>query len=293
MLGFRRKRTNLHEKYDHPWQPRGGATYADLTPGSLFLFKLKRPYNHIAGGAHFVKSTALPMSMVWEAFGVKNGAPTRSTFESMIRRLVADPTQIDPVIGCTVLSEPFFLPESQWIAEPIGWSGSIVRGRYYDTRQPEGNALWQMVDLRLQQGGIKDSDPARYGEAVLTRPRLGQGGFRVVVTDAYRRRCAITGESTLPVLEAAHILPYAENGPHETSNGLLLRSDFHKLFDLGLVTVTPTYQIEVSSRIKEEWFNGKAYYSLHGRTLQSVPEHAADRPSAAMLQWHNEHRFRA
>lgn len=211
----------------------------------------------------------------------------------MIRNLVADPAQVDPVIGCTVLSEPFFWAESQWIADPVGWSGSIVRGRYFDTHESVGAALWQLVDQRLQLGGLKDNSPARYGDAVLTTPRLGQGGFRVVVTDAYRRRCAITGESTLPVLEAAHILPYAENGPHEASNGLLLRSDFHKLFDLGLVTVTPTYQIEVSSKIKEEWFNGKAYYSLHGRRLQSVPEQVADRPSTAMLQWHNEHRFRA
>ena len=275
------------------WQPRGGATYADLTPGSLILFKLKRPYNHIAGGGHFVKSTALPMSMVWDAFGVKNGAATRPAFESMIRRLVADPAQDDPVVGCTVLSEPFFWPEPQWIAAPVGWSGSIVRGRYYDTRQSDGAALWRQVEERLQFGRASDRELARYGEAFLTRPRLGQGGFRVVVTEAYRRRCAITGESTLPVLEAAHILPFAEQGPHETSNGLLLRSDFHKLFDLGLVTVTPSYQIEVSSRIKEEWFNGKAYYRLHGRTLSSIPEQAADKPSAAMLQWHNEHRFRA
>lgn len=275
------------------WQPRGGAIYADLAPGALFLFKLKRPYNHIAGGAHFVKSTALPMSMVWDAFGVKNGASTRPAFESMIRKLAADPTRDDPVVGCTVLSEPFFWPEPQWIAEPVGWSGSIVRGRYYDTGQSDGAALWQQVEERLQFGVAKDKDPARYGEAFLTRPRLGQGGFRVVVTEAYRRRCAITGESTLPVLEAAHILPFAEQGPHETSNGLLLRSDFHKLFDLGLVTVTPSYQIEVSSRIKEEWFNGKAYYRLHGKTLSSIPEQAAEKPSAAMLQWHNEHRFRA
>lgn len=275
------------------WQPRGGATYSDLTPGSVFLFKLKRPYNHIAGGAHFVKSSALPMSMVWDAFGVKNGAATRAAFEAMIRRLVADPSQVDPVVGCTVLSEPFFWPEHQWIANPEGWSGSIVRGRYYDTGRTEGAALWQQVGERLQLDEAREADPARYGEARLTRPRLGQGGFRVVVTEAYRRRCAITGESTLPVLEAAHIRPFAEQGPHEPSNGLLLRSDFHKLFDLGLVTVTPSYQIEVSSRIKEEWFNGKAYYRLHGQTLASIPEQVADRPSAAWLQWHNERRFRA
>jgi hypothetical protein len=32
--------------------------------------------------------------------------------------------------------------------------------------------------------------------------------FRVLVTDAYQKRCAITGERTLPVLDAAHIKPY-------------------------------------------------------------------------------------
>jgi putative restriction endonuclease len=95
------------------------------------------------------------------------------------------------------------------------------------------------------------------------------------------------------VLEAAHILPFAERGPHEISNGLLLRSDFHKLFDIGLVTVTPSHHIEVSSRIKEEWFNGMAYYRLHGKTLASIPDKDSDKPSAAMLQWPNEHRFRA
>ena len=275
------------------WQPRGGATYAELSPGSLFLFKLKRPYNHIAGGAYFVKSTALPMSMAWDAFGVKNGAATREAFEALIRRHVADPLQVDPNIGCTVLSEPFFWPESQWIADPEGWMSNIVRGRYYAPSLPDGAALWRRVEERLMLSETREISPARYGASTLIKPRLGQGGFRVVVTDAYKRRCAITGESTLPVLEAAHILPFSERGPHETSNGMLLRSDFHKLFDLGLVTVTPTYHIEVSSRIKEEWFNGKAYYSLHGKTLSSVPERDGDKPSAAMLQWHNEHRFRA
>ena len=70
-------------------------------------------------------------------------------------------------------------------------------------------------------------------------PRLGQGAFRVLVTDAYRRRCTISNERTLPVLEAAHIRPYADNGPHQLSNGLLLRSDLHRLFDLGYFTVDP------------------------------------------------------
>jgi putative restriction endonuclease len=109
--------------------------------------------------------------------------------------------------------------------------------------------------------------------------------------DAYHRRCAITGESTLPVLEAAHILPFAEAGPHDVENGMLLRSEFHGLFDRGLITVTPSLKVEVSPIIHEQWFNGQAYYRLHGRRLASLPTNEGDRPDPRFLAWHNENRF--
>lgn len=87
------------------------------------------------------------------------------------------------------------------------------------------------MQQRLQDKAIQDlvTEPAaeyggpRYGELFLTRARLGQGAFQVLVGEAYQRRCAITGESTLPVLEAAHIRSYADGGPHRISNGMLLR----------------------------------------------------------------------
>lgn len=111
------------------------------------------------------------------------------------------------------------------------------------------------------------------------------------MTNAYERRCAITGESTLPVLEAAHIKPVAADGLNNTFNGLLLRSDFHKLFDLGLVTVTTEHRVLVSSRIKEQWFNGKAYNRLHGEKLVSLPAAVDDHPSSDFLRWHNDNVF--
>ena len=93
----------------------------------------------------------------------------------------------------------------------------------------------------------------RYGAPALVRPRLGQGAFRVLVTDTYHRRCAVTGERVLPALEAAHIRPYGEGGVDEVTNGLLLRRDIHGLFDRGYVTVTPAGLFEVSRRIREEF----------------------------------------
>ena len=121
--------------------------------------------------------------------------------------------------------------------------------------------------------------------------RLGQGAFRVLVTDAYDRRCAITGENTLPVLEAAHIRPYSDDGPHLIENGLLLRSDMHILFDKGLLTLTPEMRWEVSSQIREQYANGKLYYSYHGEHLRSIPYNAMEQPSPEYLSWHNEHVF--
>jgi len=127
-----------------------------------------------------------------------------------------------------------------------------------------------------------------YGSEFLTRARIGQGAFRVLVTDAYERRCAISGERTLPVLESAHIKPYSLSGPHSVNNGILLRSDLHKLFDLGYLTITNDYHVEVSKRIKEEHNSGREYYALHGKHLINLPMNDSDSPAIKFIEWHNE-----
>ena len=207
---------------------------------------------------------------------------------------------MDPVIGCNVLAEPFFLPRERWIPVPASWAPNIVQGKTYDSTTAEGAALWDAVRKALPQD-LKVADYAaeandvpgdRYGPEYLTRGRLGQGAFRVLVIDAYQRRCAVTGEKTLPVLEAAHIRPYANEGPHQVRNGLLLRSDLHKLFDVGYLTVTPEYKLEVSPRLREEWQNGREYYAHHGKMLGHMPIDAANRPDAKFLRWHNEEVFK-
>jgi putative restriction endonuclease len=108
-----------------------------------------------------------------------------------------------------------------------------------------------------QSPQIVEEEEARYGEEFVMRAQLAQGAFRVLVTEAYTRRYAVTGERTLPVLQAAHIKPFAKSGPHRVDNGLLLRSGLHTLFDRGYVTVTPEHRVEVSRRIREEFENGR------------------------------------
>jgi len=103
----------------------------------------------------------------------------------------------------------------------------------------------------------------------------------------------ITGESTLVALEAAHIVPYSKDGSHEIQNGLLLRADFHRLFDVGLVSITQDLNIKVSPKIRETWFNGKAYYRLNNQPLSILPDLPEHRPDPDRLGWHYKNRFQA
>ena len=129
--------------------------------------------------------------------------------------------------------------------------------------------------------------PGIYREA-LTKVRVGQGAFRALVTQAYDTKCAISGEKTLPVLEAAHIQPFSQPGPNSVGNGLLLRSDLHKLFDKHYITIDATYQVVlISSRIREEFQNGKEYCRFHGEKLRVLPKSLADQSGKQYLQHHN------
>lgn len=285
------------------WQPSGGVPFRALEPGGLFLFKLHSPQNFIVGGGWFVRYSALPVSIAWRAFDTKNGVRSHAELIARVRKYTKNTASPDPFIGCNILERPFFWPEVQWINVTGRWAPNIVRGRTFDSTEQDGAALWAEVRARLEYDLADtmyvpnlrdlDSDGPRWSREFLARARLGQGAFRVLVTEAYRRRCALTTERTLPVLEAAHIQPYADSGPHRLSNGLLLRSDIHTLFDLGYVTVTPDLTVNVSRRIRSEFENGRAYYAYDGAALANVPDRPDERPGAAYLRWHNDNRFRA
>lgn len=276
------------------WQPSGKPVAQFLQPGSVFLFKLHSPHNYIVGGGFFVRFSVLPARLAWEAFGIKNGVVSYQALRDRVARYRAA-TRGDPMIGCNVLNSPFFWPESEWIPVPTSWAPNIVRGRTYESEEGDGIALWRAVEerfvMRQVAEPVSDLEVPRYGSEYLARARLGQGAFRLLVTDAYQRRCTISGERTLPVLEAAHIKPYAASGPHRVANGLLLRSDLHKLFDDGYLTVTDELNVVVSQRIRAEFENGREYYRFHGNQLSVLPSDSQERPAPQFLEWHRENVF--
>jgi len=281
------------------WRPSPTASFKALRMGEMLLFKLHSPRNFIVGGGFFTRFVQLPISLAWESFGEGNGVRSLSEMRERIARYRTSPIgpTENPSVGCILLAEPFFFSEANWIPIPSDFSLNIVQGKGYSSQDAStGEALWGAVTERLSTDKNATFNPgpatiaaveSRYGAPMLVRPRLGQGAFRVIVTDVYERRCTITGERTLPVLEAAHIKPYGSGGPHQPENGLLLRSDLHTLFDQGYLTADATeLKVVVSARIREEFENGRDYYQLHGKPIR-LPRETNSLPSREYLAFHN------
>jgi putative restriction endonuclease len=287
------------------WWP-GETAFRGLQQGEIFAFRLKSPRNKIGGFGIFFNYSLLPIQMAWETFGRANGV---SSLEGLCNAIALFRTNtsvgLATNIGSTVLVQPIFFPPHLWFDVPESWARSIVRGKQYSADNNEGLQLWtKLLDTaeacanarfttlvaREDQTPFIAPDQTRFGTPTLITPRLGQGAFRVAVTEAYGRQCAVTNGKVLPALDAAHIKPYAEGGEHIRSNGILLRKDIHSVFDAGYVTIRDDFTFSVSKKVKEIFNNGEEYLRLEGATIRR-PDRKADWPDVDLLRWHNKERY--
>lgn len=277
------------------WRPSPQGFHA-IQPGELFVFRLKNPRDKIGGFGVLSNSTVLPLQIAWETFGRLNGV---SSFEALRTAIQAyrpnDLVGPNTNIGCRILAPAFFFPRHLWLDLPSSWPRNVQGGKSYSTDDPEILRLWndlqELAPLSTSAATISATEPGmRYGSPTLVTPRLGQGAFRIAVTEAYGRQCAISGGKVLPALDAAHIRPYSEGGAHAKSNGILLRKDIHSIFDLGYATIDTDCRFVVSGRVKQEFNNGEEYLRYHGTRLH-LPDRHSDHPDPEFIRWHNQYRF--
>ncbi len=268
------------------WRP--GAPPTRVAPGTPWFYKL-RGTKQIVGCGFFAAYSVMPLKMAWETFGQANGARNFESFVRIIAALRRDPTSAITEIGCAALVDPIYF------SSPVEYDrmyGPMLSG---DTRDADGARLWKSLTRAVsrsqaEHGVSSFALPGGRGAPTLIRPRLGQSSFRTAVLSAYGRRCTITGERTFPVLEAAHIRPFADTEAHDVRNGLLMRSDLHSLFDAGLVTVQSDFRVHVSSQIRERYENGRDYYALEGRVIR-LPTNEHERPLREYLDHHSSSIF--
>jgi len=154
-------------------------------------------------------------------------------------------------------------------------------------------AVYQREWLSIMQPGSSWSDdgfrpdPSRdrrlkaYREII---QRQGQAKFRQALLEAYNNTCAISGCTIPQLLEAAHITPYLGEYTNHIGNGILLRADFHTLWDQAMLAVDPT---TLRLKFAELVCSTDTYYRSLDNAALSLPFSEAHRPSREALtaQW--------
>ncbi|MDQ2992925.1 MAG: HNH endonuclease [Candidatus Eremiobacteraeota bacterium] len=281
-FSFLRARPDLTEV--NFWRPGNSTTH--LARGTPWFYR-ERGTRYIVGCGFFSAFTSMPVGLAWDTFEAANGFDDLQAFRAKMAHL--QKTSLSEVhdIGCVVLSNPIYF------AEPIPFETRIYgplsslaiddpRAKLMMAALSANATISAFPDMTIHQG---------VGKPRVIVPRLGQGTFRVLVTDAYGRKCAVTGEKTLPALEAAHIKPFSIVKEHDVRNGLLLRSDLHRLYDQGYVSIQPDLKFRVSRAIRDEFENGRDYYALNGQSVRP-PANSAQLPIAEHLEWHYETLFK-
>lgn len=293
---FLRARPHLDEV--NFWKPGGGGFQA-IGSGEPFLFKTHSPSNLLVGGGFLSSSTRLKISEAWEIFGEANGVDSLDTMRARIAHYRREPllASEDPEIGCVLLRDVYFVSEARAEPAPHDWGRGIMQGKSYDLSEASHveDAIARLLLANHIEAGIPSEVPGpMFGDPRFTLPRLGQKSFKAVVLAAYQRRCAITGAKIAPTLDAAHIRPVAAGGPNLLSNGLLLRSDVHTMFDRGLLGIDPSKRtLRVSPRLRSDFGNGDDFYAREGHGLLVLPTRPVDRPQREALEWHMDEVFRS
>lgn len=121
-----------------------------------------------------------------------------------------------------------------------------------------------------------------------TKVRLHQPVFRASVIRAYKVRCAVCNLGHAQLLDAAHIIPDAdEHGIAAVTNGLALCKIHHAAFDSHILGITPDYIVEIRQDLLEEIDGPMLEHGLkqrHKQKLMMLPSVQKERPDRELLQ---------
>ena len=267
-----------------PWKLRR------LNDKSLVYFLSKKMYGRkICGFGKFVAYHEFSIDDAWNKFGKANGVTSYEEFIKRVKKYTEANSQEgfkgnSHIIGCLLLTKVVLFDEDQMVEpEAYGWSIplQVIKCKYVEEGSRNSIAFRNKhLDSFVLVKGVDRKQILNDA-----KNRVGQLQFREVLLEAYSHACCICGEKTVEVLEAAHIQEYRSKKSNHVQNGLLLRRDFHRLFDLGLITVTEDYSVRVSKYLTSEY-----YWTFNDRMISLPIEN--QRPSIEALRWHTNYIFR-
>lgn len=146
-----------------------------------------------------------------------------------------------------------------------------------------------------ESAGIDVSDLPKEGkerEAII-KQRVNQGFFREMILSLYKNTCCITGINHAQLLVAGHISEWAKDSANRMKpfNGICLNALHDKAFEKGLITITPDYEIKVSSLLKKKKNDSAVseYFLKYENSRINLPK--VYPPSKILLEKHFKERF--
>ena len=165
----------------------------------------------------------------------------------------------------------------------VGWFGSR-RMELEAVLQEERQTDLYETALRQSAAGT----PLKVMEVPVEPVR--SAAFRRIVSEIYDYRCAASGwriilpDNETAMVEAAHIIPFAESHDDDPRNGIALTPSFHWAMDRNLIAPGPDYKWHVSTTLDKRFADNKPLLDLAGQSL-ILPKDKRMWPREDALRW--------
>ncbi|HEX7583704.1 MAG TPA: HNH endonuclease [Prolixibacteraceae bacterium] len=146
---------------------------------------------------------------------------------------------------------------------PVLYSELVKNEILYD---PEENYARKVIRI------FEAMNQAEREEEVILRSHI----FRKAVLEKYTYRCAISGMKidfgkNVSMIDACHIIPFADAKGDTITNGIALSPTLHRAFDRGLVSVSDDYRVLVHPRLTDH-FPEVGIRQFSGQELHLPPD---------------------
>jgi putative restriction endonuclease len=148
-------------------------------------------------------------------------------------------------VKITILEKYFSGKSINSIKTPVLYSEEVKKDILYD---PEENYARKVI-RKFEQMNLEE-----WEEELILRSHI----FRKAVLEKYDGRCAISGMKlefgkNVSMVDACHIIPFADAQGDTISNGIALSPTFHRAFDRGLVSVSDDFRVLIHPRLTDHF----------------------------------------
>ena len=209
----------------------------------------------------------------WEliTFPEKKLPVTKSSSIKSFRALV-------DCVAAAKLSEEFY----RQVMDPL--QRVIMRQAILSTYFPnqELNASNELTSQAIQKEILYDpfqNYVRRVSKIIAVKPKeekeeelaLRSSIFRKAVKQIYNQQCAITGlkidfSSSMSMVDACHIIPFAETQDDTITNGIAFSPTIHRAFDRGMLAISDDYTILIHKNVRDH-SSGQGLANYQGQSI--------------------------